>query len=121
MYIAINKRGEIKGVGVTTNPELTSVYIKDDENPFDGWSKAKICCYKVVVKDGVVMMMCPYIDSRLLDNFDYVGKETEFVEEEISFTNDGLIETYEATLTNESKISDCESALIELYEMIIGE
>lgn len=121
MYIAINKRGEIKGVGVTTNPELTSVYIKDDENPFDGWSKAKICCYKVVVKDGVVMMMTPYIDSRLLDNFDYVGQECEENEESISETNDGLIETYETTLSNEQTISECEEALMELYEMIIGE
>ena len=59
LYISVNKKGEIKEVGISTNPELKSVYIADETNPFSGWSKSKICCYKVNVKDGLVMMMTP--------------------------------------------------------------
>ena len=70
MYVSVNKENEIKIIGVSTDPNLTSLYIDDENNPFNGWSAAKICCYKVEVKDGIVIMMTPYVDSRLIDHFD---------------------------------------------------
>lgn len=113
MYISVNKNNEIKKVGVSTDPNLTSFYV--DENhpqfPFKGWSEAKICCYKVTVSDGIITMMTPYIDSRLLDHFDQVGKATET-------TSIGLMETFEETINNSSSIDELELALEEVYEMI---
>lgn len=120
MYISVNKNNEIKQVGVTTDPNLTSLYV--DENnvdfPFKGWSEAKICCYKVTVSDGIITMMTPYIDSRLLDHFDQVGKATETNADSIDETNIGLMETFEETINNSSSIDELELALEEVYEMI---
>lgn len=118
MYVSVNKKNEIKMVGVTTDPNLTSLYIDDNENPFDGWSEAKICCYKVNVKDGIVMMMTPYVDSRLLDHFDQVGMATEINKTDISDNREGLIETFDTTIINSDDIADCREAIIELYDMI---
>lgn len=119
MYVSVNKKNEIKKVGVTTDPNLTSLYIDDDENPFEGWSEAKICCYKVIVKDGIVMMMTPYIDSRLLEHFDQVGTATEVNKNDISDNRDGLMETFEASMVNTDDISALREGLEEVYEMLL--
>ena len=123
MIIFCNNNGEIKDVGVNSlsDPTLTEFEIDDIDNPFKGFSSAKICCYKCTVIGGKVTMMTPYVDSRLIQHIEQLGHQTEANAESISETNDGLIETYEATLTNEATISECEDALMELYEMIIGE
>ena len=119
MYISVNEYNEIKEVGISTNPLLTSLYINDDESPFKGWSEAKICCYKVNVNDkGLITMMTPYIDSRLIDHFDQVGQSTETNASDISDTMDGLTETFEAVGSNTDDISVCMDALAEIYEMI---
>lgn len=119
MYVSVNKKNEIKSVGVTSDPTLTSLYINDKENPFKGWSEAKICCYKVNVKDGYVMMMTPYVDSRILDHFDQVGKATEVNANDISDNREGLTETFENTLLNTDDITICREAIEELYEIIL--
>lgn len=121
MYVSVNKKNEIKMVGVTKDPNLTSLYINDDMNPFEGWSEAKICCYKVIVKDGIVMMMTPYIDSRLLDHFDQLGKATEVNKDDISDNRDGLMETFETGITNSDDIATLRDGLMEVYEMITAE
>lgn len=79
MYLILNSDNEIKGVGVTTNPDYKSVFVDEtvDDFPFKDWSVAKICCYKVEVKDGIITMMTPYVDSRLLDHFDQLGLQNE--------------------------------------------
>lgn len=104
MYVSVNNKNEIKQVGVSTDPNLTSLYINDEENPFKGWSEVKICCYKVNVTDGIVMMMTPYVDSRLLDHFDQVGGATDD-------NSEGLFDTAEAT-------SDISDALFELADYV---
>lgn len=116
MYVSVNKKNEIKMVGVSTNPNLTSLYIDDEENPFIGWSEAKICCYKVHVKDGIVMMMTPYVDSRLLEHFDQVGIATEVNASDISDNRDGLMETFEVGMTNTEDISLLRDGLMETFE-----
>lgn len=78
MIVYVNQNGEIHDVETTTDETLTPVEILDDEeNPFTGWSDAKICCYKIHVTDGHVDMMTPYVDTRLIDFIDKYGTMTE--------------------------------------------
>ena len=79
MIIFINGNGEIKDVGTNSlhDESLTEVEVDDKYSPFKTFSKAKICCYKVNVVDGIVMMMTPYVDSRLIDHIDQLGKYAE--------------------------------------------
>lgn len=86
MYISVNERNEIKEVGVSSDPSLTSLYVDENSDmfPFKGWSDAKICCYKVNVVDGIVMMLTPYVDSRMIEHFDQVGRQTEEVASNLS-------------------------------------
>lgn len=81
MYLILNSDNEIKGVGVTTDPSLVSVYVDENADmfPFKGWSEAKICCYKVNVVDGIITMMTPYVDSRLIEHIDQLGQQIEEV------------------------------------------
>lgn len=81
MYVSVNEYNEIKEVGISTNPSLTALYIDDTDNPFVGWSEARICCYKINVKDGIVQMLIPYVDSRFIDHIDQLGKASEHFEE----------------------------------------
>ena len=121
MYISVNDKNEIKKVGIDEN--LTVLYV--DENsadyPWNGWSEAKICCYKVEVKDGIVTMMTPYIWSNNLDVIDQLGKSTETNKSDISDNREGLTETFESTLTNADDVAINRQAIEELYEMITAE
>lgn len=121
MYVSVNKENEIKMVGVSTDPNLTSLYIDDENNPFNSWSEVKICCYKVEVKDGIVTMMTPYVDSRLIDHFDQIGQSTEVNKSDISDNRDGLMETFETGMTNSDDIATLRNGLMEVYEMITSE
>lgn len=120
MYVSVNKKNEIKMVGVSTDPNLTALYINDDNNPFDGWSSAKICCYKVNVKDGIVMMLTPYVDSRMIEHFDALGLVGEQNTEDIEATMEGLTETFEAVGGNTDDIAICMEAITEIYELMEG-
>lgn len=77
MIVFTNENGEIKDVGTTTDPTLTPQEVTDGS--FDGMSVALICCYKVVIDNGNVVMRTPYIDSRLLDHIDQLGKQVQAV------------------------------------------
>lgn len=77
MIVYVNENGEIKDVNTTSDSSLIPVEVTD--GTFDGWSVAKICCYKVQVNNGVVTMMTPYVDSRLLEHIDMLGKQVETV------------------------------------------
>ena len=119
MYISVNEKNEIKKVGIDEN--LTVLYV--DENsadyPWNGWSEVKICCYKVEVKDGIVTMMTPYVDSISLDVIDQLGKSTEVNAGDISDNRDGLMETFEASMLNTDDIADLRTGLEEVYEMLL--
>ena len=94
MKIYVNAEGVIFDVGVNTTGDnsLREVEINDNGNPFSGWSKGKICCYKVAVQDGVVTMMTPAVDSRIIRNFDAVSPKT--------FTKTAYIEDTECIFTD---------------------
>ena len=74
MIVFVDNENRIKAVNTTNDSSLTALEINDDTNPFNGWSTAKICCYKVTVQDGFVTMMTPYVDSRLIDSIDIMGQ-----------------------------------------------
>ena len=122
MYISVNSQNEIKEVGISTDTSLTSLYVdeKNENFPFKGWSEVKICCYKVEVKDGIVIMMTPYVDSRFIDHFDQVGQSTEVNKSDISDNRDGLMETFETGMTNSDDIATLRNGLMEVYEMLLG-
>ena len=79
MKVYVDSENKIRAVGTTTDTSLTEVFIDEtaDSFPFKGWSIAKICCYKVNVADGVVTMMTPYVDSRMLESIDAMGHSLE--------------------------------------------
>lgn len=83
MKVYVDSESKIRDVGSTSDIALTELTINDEDNPFEGWSKAKICCYKITVVDGVVTMMTPYIDSRNLEMIDSLGKQLDSTQENV--------------------------------------
>ena len=79
MKIYTNEKGEIKDVNSTEDSSLIEYDLIDATNPFLNWSVAKICCYKVTVFNGIVTMMTPYVDSRLIEHIDQLGQQVEAV------------------------------------------
>ena len=47
MIIFVNDRNEIKDVNSSNDTTLKEIILSDKENPFENWSIAKICCYRV--------------------------------------------------------------------------
>ena len=123
MVVFVNSRGEIKDVGSTNQVDLIGVVLRDEENPFKDWSIAKICCYRIETSDGYVTMMTPYVDTRIIEHIDQLGKQVDnntsgiqTNSEDIITTQEGLAETYEETNTS---ITQLEEALVEVYEIIV--
>ena len=77
MIVFVNDKSEIHDVGSTNDPTLIPLEITDEGNPFAGWSVAKICCYKCAVSNGIVTMFTPYVDSKLIQHIDQLGKQVE--------------------------------------------
>lgn len=77
MKIYVNDKNEIHEVNTCSDPSLIELEVTD--GTFDGWSEAKICCYKATVNEGKVTMMTPYVDSRLIEHIDQLGKQTEAI------------------------------------------
>ena len=95
MNIYVNDKGEIHST--TPDPTLTEIEVTDGS--FDGWSDAKICCYKVKVDNGNVTMMTPYVDSRLIEHIDMLGKQVEAVTP-TTLTKTAYIDDTEVVFTN---------------------
>lgn len=86
MKIYVNDKNEIKDVGTTTDESLIEYVINDDiNNPFATWSIAKICCYKAVVENGIVTGFTPYVDSRLIEHIDRLGKENASTQAQLDY------------------------------------
>lgn len=120
MIVFCNEKGEIKDVNINSlnDSTLTEYYIDDEDNPLAGFSAAKCCCYKIAVEGGRIIMMTPYVDSRLLDHIDRLGRSTEVNANDIEATMGGLTETFEAVGGNAEDIAICMEAITEIYEMI---
>ena len=124
MIIFVNDRNEIKDVHSTKDTSLKEVFIKDEENPFKNWSIAKICCYRVDVREGVVCMFTPYVNSLIIEHLDRLGEQNGQTEETVTNLEVAVCENYEsAELYKEetnSQLDNLQLALVEVYEMIVG-
>lgn len=120
MKIYVNDKLEIKDVNTTNDNHLIEYEIDDENNPFTNWSVAKICCYKVTIVNNMVTSYTPYVDSRLVEHIDKLGKKDELASTDILDTQMALTETFEKALSAEADITDIQLALVELYEMIMG-
>ena len=118
MILFVNDKGEIKDIDSTEDKSLTALEITGN-NPFEGWSDARIRCYRVEVRDGEVVMMTPYVSSTILDHIDYLGHGTERVAENIINTQLALTETFEQAEKNGDQITDAEIAIAEVYEAVV--
>ena len=118
MVLFVNDNGEIKDIDSTEDKSLKKLEIMKN-NPFEGWSDARIRCYRVDVEDGEVVMMTPYVSSTILDHIDYLGHGTERVAENIINTQMALTETFEQSAANADQLTTSEVAMTELYEAIL--
>jgi len=111
MIVYVDSENKIKAVNTTSDSSLTALEINDDANPFNGWSTAKICCYKVTVQDGSVIMMTPYVPSANLEAFNNVGKQVDI--------NTEGIEENDVAVCDVAELEDSDSqAIDELAEII---
>lgn len=124
MIIFVNDRNEIKDVHSTNDTTLKEVVIHDEENPFKDWSIAKICCYRVDVREGVVCMMTPYVNSLIIEHLDRLGSQNGQTEESVTDLEVAVCENYEIAETykeeTNSQLDNLQLALVEVYEMIAG-
>lgn len=125
MILYINERREIKDVGVTEQVGLTALIIPEEDNPFKGWPIARIVCYKVILdRNGDLCGYTPYVDSRIVEQLAHLDADKQLqiddANSDISDNREGLIETFDTTITNSGDIADCREAIIELYDMILG-
>jgi len=79
MIIFENDAHEIHDVGTNSKADPTLAAVEVTDGTFDGWSKAKICCYKADVAGGNVISLTPYVDSTLIEHIDQLGREVEAV------------------------------------------
>ena len=75
MKVYVDSQNCIHDVNSTENPSLKELIINDADNPFEGWTAAKICCYRAVVEAGIVMSYSPYIPSSIVELIDRLAKE----------------------------------------------
>ena len=124
MKVFVNDRNEIKDVHSTKDNTLTEIIINDAENPFENWSIAKICCYRVDVREGVVCMFTPYVNSLIIEHLDRLGEQNGQTEETVTNLEVAVCENYEsAELYKEetnSQIDNLQLAVVEVYEMLLG-
>lgn len=122
MILYVNSKNEVKDVNITSDKSLTPLEINDNGvgNPFLNWSVAKICCHKVKVDNGIVTSYTPYVDIRIIEHIDKLGKTDESAANDIWDTQIALTETFEKALSTEATITDVQLAIVELYEMIVG-
>ena len=99
MILYVNQNNEVKDVNTTSDPTLTALTVNDTDNPFASWSTAKICCYKVEVKNGEITMYTPYVDSRLIEHIDMLGKQVEAVTP-VTMTKTAYIDDTECVFEN---------------------
>lgn len=120
MNIYVNKNGEIKDVDTTSDTTLTPITLNDKTNIFKGWNTAKICCYKVEIKDGKVVSCSPYIDNNIIKHIDDLAKSIESNSSDIIDNQLATVDVYEKTLITDENITELELALTEIYELMLG-
>lgn len=116
MKIYVNERNEIHEVNTCSDPSLIELEVTD--GTFDGWSEAKICCYKATVNEGKVTMMTPYVDSRLIEHIDQLGRQTETAQND----TDVVTSTTDTIMTDFiPKLAEADSNLAATIDQILTE
>jgi hypothetical protein len=118
MKLYVNEKGEIQDVGVTEDTSLREIVVSDEM--FEGWSIAKICCYKIIMENNKVKDVIPYVSTNIIDKIDRLEKGNEINASDITSTQIAIAETYEKTLATDSTVTDIQLALVEMYEMMLG-
>lgn len=93
MTVFVNQNGEIKDVYSTENEKLVPVEMPE-QNPFEGWSIAKICCYKILFHNGAYSGYAPYVDVKIIDHIDALGQQNALLAEQtviMSSTVDSIL------------------------------
>lgn len=118
MIVFVDNENRIKAVNTTHDHSLTPLEINDNNNPFNGWSTAKICCYKVTVQDGFVTMMTPYVPSSNLEGFDNTGKQVDANTEGVSENDTAVCDVAEMADVNSQAIDDLAEYIDALEQRI---
>ena len=118
MILYVNSKNEIKDVDSTNDANLTPIEVADDT--FKGWTVAKICCYKAILKNGKFVGFTPYVDSKIIEHIDNLAKESEQNASDVVDTQMAVAETYEKVINTECDVTDIEVAITELYEIMLG-
>lgn len=128
MKVYVDSESKIRAVNTTTDTSLTEVFIDETAEtfPFKGWSTAKICCYKITVSEGIVIMMTPYVDSRSLDMIDSMGHQIDTTSDDTKVTTetvDGIMTDMlpELAEADENIIATIDSILTDIIPSIVGE
>ena len=93
MKVFVNSKNEIKDVNTTTDESLVGVEIPEDV--FAGGSVAKICCFKLILENGQYRGFTPYVDTRIIEHIERLGKEAEALAEENAMLSDCILEMSE--------------------------
>jgi len=120
MTLYVNKKGEVKDVGTTTDKTLTALAINDEGNPFADWPVALICCYRVRVEEGQVVMYTPRVDTRIIEHIAKLGKADTALSGSVTDAEVAIAETYEQGAATADAVTNLELALAEVYETILG-
>lgn len=115
MIVYTDNDGRIMAVKTSDDPDLIPVEIIDDEeNPFHGWSDARICCYRIHVTDGHVDMMTPYVNSILIDIVDRFGTADAQTADDIISAEQEITEQDLSMMEAEQEITDLDLRLMEI-------
>lgn len=86
MILYINQKNEIKDVNTTEDSSLTPFEISEnDSNPFNEWIVDKICCYKVIIEDGKIKGIEPYVDSIIIDRIETLSKANSATQAQLDY------------------------------------
>ena len=118
MILYVNDRNEIKDVHSTNDKTLTEVFIHDEENPFKNWSVAKICCYRVNVREGVVCMATPYVNSLIIEHLDRLGEQNEENADGVEINSGGLFDVADVVDQNNTAIFELADFIADLMARV---
>lgn len=86
MILYVDKDNRVIAVNHTTDNTLTPIEVPEDSKQFDGWSEAKICCYRVKkLENGQIVVLSPYIDVNVVNNIDKLGQQNITLQAQVDY------------------------------------
>ena len=84
MILYVNGENEIKDVNETNNVSLLPIEVDENVYPFNEWTIAKLCCYKIKVNDKNIIMS-PYVPWVVVEQIDRQGKENINLQAQVDY------------------------------------